>query len=246
MQKNHVIILAAGQGIRMKSETPKPLIQYQGRAFLDYVIQAAKDSGVCARPTIVVSPGNQELIKQTVGSEYNYVVQAEQLGTGHAVMTARESLQNQAENIIVLYADHPLIRSQTVKNIADKHEQNDAVLTMAIVKLPDFDDWRQVYYDFGRIVRNEKGEVAKNVEFRNATEEEKKITEVNPVYCCFEAKWLWSNLDKLDANNKQGEYLLTDLIKMAIEQEQEIETVEVEDLKEGVGINSVEELEMIG
>lgn len=245
MENFHVIILAAGKGKRMKTEKPKPLIEYQGRSFLAYVLQAVKDSGICPRPTIVINPVHHPLFLEAIGEKYQYVFQKEQLGTGHAVLSCREALINQAENIIVFYGDHPLITGKTVEKIAEIHKQNKAVVSLLTIKIPDFQDWRRAFYGYGRIIRDQNGQLVKVVELKDCTEEQKQILEVNPSYFCFSASWLWENLKLLKNNNKQGEYYLTDMVGMAIEQNQKVVDVLLDDPKEGLGVNSVEELAVI-
>ncbi|HEX9664257.1 MAG TPA: hypothetical protein VGA49_00375, partial [Patescibacteria group bacterium] len=117
-------------------------------------------------------------------------------------------------------------------------------LALITIKLPDYNDWRQTFYDFGRVVRDQAGNIQEIVELKDTTDQQKSITEVNPSYYCFEADWLWKNLDKLSTNNQQGEYYLTDLIKIAFDQGCQIETISCANPLEGLGINTPEQLEI--
>lgn len=239
-----ILILAGGLGKRMNNpDMPKVLISLNGRPLIDYLLAAIKKSGVCAKPTIVVG-AKAEMVKATIGSEYDYVLQTEQLGTGHAVMCAAPELKGRAENVLVLYGDQPLMKAETIKKLAEAHLAGGKVLTMGTVTVPDFEDWRGGFYDFGRIVRDEAGKVIGIVEKKDATEEILKIKELNPSYFCFKADWLCQNLDNIKNKNNQKEYYLTDLIAIACRQGEEIATVAI-DPKEAVGVNTEEQLKLV-
>ncbi|MFA6215325.1 MAG: NTP transferase domain-containing protein [Patescibacteria group bacterium] len=244
MGKIQIIILAAGHGKRMNNaELPKVLVPFKGKPLISRLLQAIKASGVCAKPAIVVGQ-KADMIKAALGSDYTYIFQAEQLGTGHAVMCSKDELAGKAENIMVLYGDHPLVSAETIKKIAAAHLETGAILTMATVTIPDFSDWRANFYDFGRIIRTDSGRVCAIVEKKDAAESQKEIKEVNPSYLCFQAEWLWENLAKLKNDNAQKEYYLTDLIGSACRQSQEITTVEIRP-EEALGVNTAEQLELI-
>lgn len=249
-KKIRIVILAAGHGKRMKSDLPKVLTKLNDKTLISHVLDAVKSSGVDARPVIVVGQ-QRELVMQTLGDNYEYAIQEEQLGTGHAVMSAQKILaspvgsgpkENNADHIIVLYGDHPYISSETIKKLVERHLESKSMITMATVILPDFKDWRDIFYsNFSRIIRDENGNIIKDVQFKDASEEEKKITEVNPCYFCFDARWLWENLKTLKTDNAQKEYYLTDLIKIAMQEKVKIESINI-DPHEALGVNSQEEL----
>ena len=240
MGKTACIILAAGKGKRMDSDSPKPLIELNGKPFIKHLLDSVEASGVCDAPVIVV--GNQaELVKQTLGSDYVYVEQTEQLGTGHAVKVCREALEGKVDSVIVLYADHPLVDAKTITSLADlKHTEN-TVLGMATITVPDFEGWRAAMYSFGRILRDESGNVTEIVEKKDATDEQLQVREVNPALFYFNADWLWNNLETVQNKNAQGEYYLTDLVKIACEQHHPIATVDAP-IEAAFGINTKEEL----
>ena len=241
-----VIVLAAGKGTRMDSELPKVLVPIKGRPMISYLIEEIIKSGVCAKPIIVVSPDNKELIKEALKDfTCDYVVQTEQLGTGHAFASAKSLIPAETENIIGLYGDHPFVKAESIRKLLEEHE---GVLTMMITKVKDFEGWHKNFYHWGRIVRNNKvlsfkKPVKAIIEFKDATDEEKKITEVNPSFFCFDNKWLWENIDKLKNKNNQQEYYLTDLVKIAFDQNHKIHTLTINP-KEAIGVNSKEELEV--
>lgn len=240
-----IIILAAGHGKRMQSELPKVLVPLHGKPLVTHVLEQIKSSGITSVPVIVVGQ-HRELVMKTLGDSYKYAVQEEQLGTGHAVMSAKSMLPLDTKHVMVLYGDHPFISASTIKNLMAKHLNTDSKLTMATVQLPDFLEWRSVFYNnFGRIVRNESGDISKIVEFKDTkTDEERNIKEVNPSYFCFDAEWLWENLKKINTDNAQKEYYLTDLVKIAMQEKIKIQSVSI-DPREALGVNSKQELETL-
>ena len=239
-----IVVLAAGHGQRMNnSDLPKVLVPLKGKPIIKYLLKAIKDSGITTKPVIVVGQ-KAEVVKQALGPEYNYVFQAEQLGTGQAVACVRELLKNRVANVMVLYGDHPLITPATIKRLAESHLKSDATITMATVKVDDFNGWRNPLYDFGRIIRDKKGKVVKIVEKKDATQDELNLTEVNPGYYCFKADWLWHNLPKLKNDNIQQEYYLTDLVVLAVRSGQAINSLEI-DAPEALGVNTLEQLKIL-
>lgn len=244
MDKIKIIILAAGKGVRMQNELPKVLIPLYGKPLIMHLLDSIKKSGIGGKPVIVVGQ-QRELVMKTLGTDYDYIVQEEQLGTGHAVLCTKKYLENKTDNVMVLAADHPLPSSQTIRKLAETHIQSQNILTMATAVLTDFNDWRFGFYkSFSRIVRDENGNILKSVEFKDTNEEEKKIKEINPFFFCFKAKWLWDNLETIKNDNAQQEYYLPDLVKKAIEEKQLVGSIEV-DPREALGANSKEDLKIL-
>lgn len=241
--RTQIIILAAGHGKRMQSELPKALTPLAGKPFIAHVLQAVADSGVCANPIIVIGQKGDQ-VKATLGDTYRYAVQTEQLGTGHAVMSAEGSLVEAPEHILILYADQPLLSAETIKKLEDTHIKEDALLTMATTTVPDFESWRMGFASFGRVVRGDDGSIVKIVEAKDANPEELALKEVNPAYMCYKSAWLWEHLHALRNENAQKEYYLTDLIGMAFAEHQKIVTVSI-DPKEALGVNTKEQLEVL-
>lgn len=242
--KIRIVILAAGKGTRMKSELPKVLVKLNGKPMIRHLLDSIHKSNIDEKPIIVVGYKKEGVIKE-LGDKYQYVFQEEQLGTGHAVMSTENILLNKTDNIMVLPSDHPFISPETIKKLSKKHLESGAKITMATTKLPDFKGWRSAFYtSFSRIVRDKNSKIIKDVQFRDTNEEEKKITEVNPIYFCFEAEWLWKKLKTLKTDNDQKQYYLTDVIKMAMEENQKIESIHI-DAREALAANSQEELEIL-
>lgn len=247
MHKNDkvkIVILAAGKGTRMKSDEPKALAILKGKPFLKHILDTIKRLDPQLDPIIVVGY-KKERIKDVLGESYTYAIQHEQLGTGHAVGSAKTVIDSPHEIIIVLSADQPLVSVETLERIIETHNIKKPTITLATVLIPDFEDWRMGLNKFGRIIRNADGKIEKIVEFKDTTEDERKIKEVNPALYAFDANWLWKNIDKIKNKNAQKEYLLTDLIKMAFEQNKNIELVQVNNILEALQPNSQEELELL-
>ena len=181
MNKLKVIILAAGEGKRMKSKLPKVLHKVQGRTMLDHVIDAAEKSGaedIC----VVIGHGADEVKAAVEGRNVKFAVQEKQLGTGHAVMQAGDFIEEDCD-ILVLYGDTPLITPETIGKLLDFHkaEENSISIISAIVENPA---------GYGHIIRNEKGEFLKNIEHKDADDKEKLVKEINTGIYCFTGKAL--------------------------------------------------------
>lgn len=238
-----VVVLAAGHGKRMQSALPKVLVLFRGKPMIAHLLKSIEDSGVGTTPTIIVGQ-KADMVRAALGDTYNYVFQAEQLGTAHAIMATEESLKGRAEHIWVLYGDQPTITSATIATIAKTHIESGAVLTMGTLVLPDFEDWRSVFKDFSRIIRDTTGKLIRSIEKKDLTEEQMLIKEVNPALMCFQAKWLWDNIHKITNDNFQKEYYLTDLIRIAVAQNDAITTIAI-DPKEALGVNTKEQIEFL-
>ncbi len=236
---HQIIIMAAGKGTRMKSELPKVLVPLKGRPMLHYLLDSITKTQPALKPIIIVSPDNKQLISDAL-KEYDveYAIQEQQLGTGHAVACAKAHINQQADTVFVLNGDNPFYKPETIGGFPLKHE---GVLSMVTVTLPDFDDWRSVYSHLGRVVRNDDGQAKGIIEFKDASDKEREIKEINLNCFCFDKRWLFSHVDKLNNNNKNGEYYITDLIKMAFDEGHAVRVLSISP-QEGVGINSLEEL----
>jgi len=187
--KTQIIILAAGKGKRMGGEMPKVLTLFRGRPIIEYLMDAVKELNLPLRPVVVVGYGAEDVKKQ-LGERAVYALQEEQLGTGHAVMRAKDVASKSAENIVVLYGDHPNTKTEAVASLINLHETEKPAITMMTVRVPDYTGFHAAFYGFGRIVRDENGKIKKIVELKDASEEEKNICELNPSLFCFNADWL--------------------------------------------------------
>jgi len=222
------IILAAGQGTRMKSEYPKVLHEILGKPMLRYTIDAARKVG--ANPIIVVVGFQGEKVIDTIGDGPQYVWQKERLGTGHAVMTAREALKGLVGDLIVLYGDTPLLRPETIRDLVNLKKEQRAAAAVLTARLPE-------PFGYGRIVRDQAGNIRGIVEEKDAGPEEKSIDEINTGVYCFDIDILLAALDGLSPVNAQGEYYLTDVFKIMGDGGRKIVGLTVEDAFEVMGTN---------
>jgi bifunctional UDP-N-acetylglucosamine pyrophosphorylase/glucosamine-1-phosphate N-acetyltransferase len=223
------IILAAGKGVRMQSSLPKVLHPLMGKPIVSYVIEAVKKARVSR--TILVVGHQADLVQKTLGTEYEYVEQTQQLGTGHALMTAAENLTGYKGDLLVLAGDTPFLTGQILRKLIDRHQKTNAVATLmtAIIEPPPA---------YGRIIRDQSGHLLRIVEERDASPDEKKITEVNTSHYCFQAKKVLPLLSSLNSQNDQGEYYLTDIIQLLAQQDDKVETLTTKDPNVLIGINS--------
>ncbi|MDA8218310.1 MAG: bifunctional UDP-N-acetylglucosamine diphosphorylase/glucosamine-1-phosphate N-acetyltransferase GlmU [Dehalococcoidales bacterium] len=221
------VILAAGQGTRMKSKLQKVLHPVAGKPMVEHVLEAVAEAGV-AEAVLVVGRGAAQVYER-LGDRVRYVEQGEQLGTGHAALQARATLADRAETILVLCGDTPLIQAATLRALLDVHRSRRPAITMLTARATD-------PTGYGRIVRDDRGQVRGIVEEASASVEQKAIGEVNSGIYCFRGSWLWSHLDRLEVSPK-GEYYLTDLVGMAAAEGEPIEAVVIADPLEAAGIN---------
>ncbi len=240
---NHVIILAAGKATRMKSELHKVLHPVKGVPIIKRLLKSIEP--ICQKPTLIVGHKAEDVIRET-DNKYNYVVQAELLGTGHAIMCAQESLKDKGyKNIVVLMGDHPLVSTHTIQDILDLQASSGATVTLGTVIVPHFENEYSIFAHFGRIIRGSDGTVDRIVEYKDATEEERASKEVNLNYICFDASWLWNNVMNLSHSNVAQEYYITDLVKMAKDQGKIVAAYPLKNIVESYGINTPEQLKMV-
>ncbi|MFZ2189553.1 MAG: NTP transferase domain-containing protein [Candidatus Magasanikiibacteriota bacterium] len=240
-----IIILAAGKGKRMQSDLPKVLHELNNKPLIEYVVSLVEKLNI--KPAVVVSEDG--LVKKYLGDRVDYVIQAERLGTGHAVMQAENLLKNKVEKVVVLYGDMPFLKPESVVNLVGINEKENNKITLMITRVPNFESDYKEFYDFGRIVRSSpsvktQGKIQKIVEKKDASGEELEIKELNTGYFCFESDWLWNNLKKLKNNNQAEEYYLTDLVGQAIASGDRVGSVEILP-EEAIGINTREHLEKL-
>ena len=229
-----VLILAAGKGTRMQSPLAKVLIPLAGRPLLDYVLELS--SQLNPTRTIVVVGHQADQVKEAFADhEVEFVVQSEQLGTGHAAQQARSKLQNFEGRVLVLCGDMPLIRLKTLGQMLEEHKYSAAKCTLLTLKSSEC-------HDFGRIIRDEDGTILKIVEFKDATEAEKKVDEFNSGVYCFDNRLFFKALEHVGANNAQKEYYLTDTIKCLVRNEYSVQAIQTTDADEILGINSPDDL----
>jgi bifunctional UDP-N-acetylglucosamine pyrophosphorylase / glucosamine-1-phosphate N-acetyltransferase len=229
MMKLSAVILAAGQGTRMKSSLPKVLHPLVGRPLALYVLEAVRQV-TGSIPVMVVGHGADQ-VRKVLGDQAEYVLQEPQLGTGHAVLQAEPALAGKTDLVLVTYADMPLLTAQTLERLLALAGSHQGPLSMLTVMA---DEPR----GFGRILRDANGQVSGIVEEAQATPEQLGIHELNPGVYCFRSAWLWQALRRIQLSPK-GEYYLTDLVGMAVAKGHTIQSVMVDDPDEVIGINTL-------
>ena len=229
MQETVAVILAAGKGTRMKSALPKVLHAVGGKSMLRHVMTAAEQAG--AKRTLVVVGFGGDKVQAEIGAAAEFVLQAEQLGTGHAMMQVQPVLAGFSGTILLLCGDTPLLTGQALLDLVAAHQQSGAAATVLTAKPADATG-------YGRILRDESGQVLGIVEQKDATAEQKQIGEINTGIYCFEAAPLFAALAGLTCNNAQKEYYLTDVLAILAQAGQQVGAVEVADFQETLGINS--------
>ncbi len=238
--KVKIVILAAGKGVRMGGDLPKALVAVDGKPMLEYLIEGARQT-VFTKPVVVIGH-KKEAVKKIFGDTLVYVTQDEQRGTAHALLQAQGACAG-AKKIAVFYGDHPFTSSETMKKLLEKSKKSGAEITLATTIVPNFKKEYKVFRHFARILRDNKKIVGIR-EYKEASEKERQIKEVNPGYYVFEANWLWPDLEKIQNKNSQGEFYLTDLLHMASDEGVKIESIRIPP-REAMGANSPEELEIL-
>lgn len=231
------IILAAGKGTRMSSDRPKVLHTVQGRPMLSHVIDAVRD--LCDdRIYVVVGYKAGDVEEACRGDGVHFVLQEEQLGTGHAVMQCEPALSGFAGTVIVLNGDVPCLRPETIRQFSDYHHREGAAVTVLSARLED-------PFGYGRIVRDDDGALLAIVEQKDADDTVRGINEVNSGLFCFDKEKLFRALGATGRNNAQNEYYLTDVISVLNNDGEVVRAHCVDDSSEITGVNTDEELEMV-
>lgn len=223
------ILLAAGQGTRMKSSLPKVLHPVAGKPMLWHALRAIQQS-TTEKPVVVVGHGADK-VTAWLGESAQTVLQEPQLGTGHAVMQAESMLKGKTDLVIVCYADMPLLRGETLQQLVETQKKNSGPISMLTVVA---DDPR----GFGRIIRKSDGSVEAIVEEYVATPEQLQVKELNVGGYCFDANWLWDSLQRIPKNPKKGEYYLTDTIELATKDGLPVQATVMDNLEETIGVNT--------
>jgi bifunctional UDP-N-acetylglucosamine pyrophosphorylase/glucosamine-1-phosphate N-acetyltransferase len=234
MNRIGVILLAAGQGKRMRSSLPKVLHLLCGKPLFLHPLAIAQK----LRPrkiVIVIGHGAESVQRSYAGADVSWVIQEQQLGTGHAALCARKVFNDFSGDILILSGDVPLIMQSTLDAMVDSHRDQQAALTLMTANLDD-------PKGYGRILRDGYGAISGIVEERDATAIEKQIKEVNAGVYVASPEFLFAALERVKNHNQQGEYYLPDIVTIGLAQNRKIATFRVDDPREMMGINTREEL----
>lgn len=228
MDNRYAIILAAGKGTRMKSKLYKVLHPVCGKPMVEHIINRVTETQPDEVITIVGH--GAEMVKEQLGDRSEYALQAEQLGTGHAVLQAEPFLKGKKGTTLVISGDTPLLTSETLNNLFDYHQGKNASATILTAHAED-------PTGYGRIIRDHVGIVEKIVEQKDASLEEARIQEINTGTYCFDNELLFDALSKLDTDNAQGEYYLTDIIEILKSEGKNVAAYMTKDFEESLGVN---------
>lgn len=239
MKRHHhpdvtALVLAAGAGTRMKSDLAKVLHPMAGQPLLAHVLESLDELGV-GRVLVVIGHQRERVREVFAHAEVEWVVQAEQRGTGHAVMVASPALQDFEGTMLVVFGDVPLLRAGTLHRLLEWHERSGAAATVLSMRVPDATG-------YGRILKTPNGDLAGIVEHRDATPEQLAIDEVNSGIMVFQYPALLAVLSQITANNSQGEYYLTDAIALLRKSRYRTAVLCGPDHRELMGINTVDQL----
>ncbi len=223
------IILAAGKGTRMKSDKPKVLHPVGGKPMLEHVVETAE--AISSEIICVVGYQGKVVREKFKEQPIRFVKQKKQLGTGHAVIQARKYIDRHQGPVLILYGDTPLITKKTLEKMVDYHRTNDSALSVLTARIDNPEG-------YGRIIRDANEQIEKIVEEDDADAQEKEINEINTGVYCFNSELLLEALDKIDCDNAQGEYYLTDAVDFINQKSGKVIPVVVEDNEEIIGINT--------
>ncbi len=227
------LILAAGKGTRMKSAQPKVLHSILGKTLIERVVDTVEQ---LEPDRIAVIVGDlDDGVRDRLGSRGEYIIQQERLGTGHAVLQAKDAFSGYKGTLLVLYGDAPFLSVRTLQRLVDHHMRSGASGTILTTCPADA-------MARGRVLRDEQGNVTRVVEERDASEQEKGVVEINAGTYCFNPRHLFDALERLKPDNDQGEYYLTDIVEVLVNDGKRVESLRTDDPDETIGINSCEEL----
>ncbi|MFC7372307.1 bifunctional UDP-N-acetylglucosamine diphosphorylase/glucosamine-1-phosphate N-acetyltransferase GlmU [Fictibacillus iocasae] len=228
MINRYAVILAAGQGTRMKSKLYKVLHPVCGKPMVEHVVDQI--SALDMKKIVTVVGHGAETVKEHLGKRAEYVLQEEQLGTAHAVMQAESALAGEKGITLVVCGDTPLITSETMQKLIDEHVALNAKATILTAKAED-------PTGYGRIIRNAEGTVERNVEHKDASEEERLVKEINTGTYCFDNEALFAALKQVNNDNVQGEYYLPDVVEIIQKQGEVVAAYQTPSFDETMGVN---------
>lgn len=241
--KRFVIVMAGGKGTRLnRSDKPKAMLEIEGKPMIDYALAPLlelKEKGTLDEIIVVVGFLGQMVADHLDGQDVRLAWQYEQLGTAHAVMQAKTLLENQQGTTLIINGDHPLYDAQTLDDVMIFRELNDLTIAFGVVNSPtEFDD-------YGRVIRDGSGGILGIKEKLDCTPEELKIEERNPNLYAIDNDWLWPAIDKISSDNAKGEFYLTDIIKVALDEGKKIGSTQMRNADGAYGVNTEADLKVV-
>ena len=229
MKNRYVVVLAAGQGTRMRSKLFKVMHPVMGRPMVGHVVNAALEAD--ATEVITITGHGAETIQDYLGDKSQFIYQEEQLGTAHAVMQAKDLLEGKEGTTLVLSGDTPLLRAETLQELMAFHEKEEAKATILTALADD-------PFGYGRVIRAEDDSVSKVVEEKDASEDERLVQEINTGTYCFDNQALFNALERVDNDNAQGEYYLPDVLEILKNDAEQVNAFRLENMEEALGVNN--------
>lgn len=238
MSEALAIVLAAGKGTRMKSDLPKVLVKALGRPLIDYVLDALEAAGI-QRVVVVVGYRAEDVVRALSGRNHiEFVEQAEQLGTGHAVMVCRHLFAEHQGPVLVVTGDSPMTQPDSLRRLLDEFYRHRPAAILGTLHKPNPDG-------LGRIVRDAEGRFLAIVEHKDATESERRITEVNMSTYVFDSRELLHALERIGNNNRQGEYYVTDCPGILRKENKDVRALPILHPCEALSVNTLDELRAV-
>jgi bifunctional N-acetylglucosamine-1-phosphate-uridyltransferase/glucosamine-1-phosphate-acetyltransferase GlmU-like protein len=227
------IILAAGKGTRMQSNLPKPIVPFMGKPIVGHIIESFKKAGI-HKIHLVIGHGAEQ-VEEQIGTEVDYIYQQVQKGTAHAVKQLPEKIVLNNSTVFVFVGDSPLITSETIKKLESHHIITGASCTFLTALFP-------IDLPYARVIRNSKHELIACVEEKNATKEQLQIHELLSSHFIFKGDDLFQYLNEIQPDKYTREFYLTDIIGIMLKKGLKVETLQIENYKELVGLNTPEDL----
>ncbi len=220
---------------------PKVLVMLKNKPLILYLLHEIEKITQLIKPVIVVGFKNKK-VEGVLGDHYTYALQEDQLGTAHALLAAKRKIK--AENILVLYGDMPFIKAENLRELIRMHLKSTSNISICTAQVENFSGIYKSLEHYGRILRDPISHATGGiVEYKDASDEQKKIKEVSAGIFMFNTKWLWQNIEKVKNDGAQKEYYLTDLVALAAGAGETVRTLPI-DPKEAIGVNSKEDLDV--
>ncbi len=234
--------MAAGKGTRMESPLPKVLVPVLGKPIIRHLLNTIEQGNFSHPPIIIVGYKKDEVMKELERDDVLFAHQEEQLGTAHAVQCALPQIHPDVERVLIINGDHPFTPLEPLITLDNTQKNNTGPVSLGTVLVNDHKEFMEHFYNLGRIIRDENGEILEIVEKKDASPEQLAITEINVQYWCVDTNWLKDSLKEIKNNNAAGEYYLPDLLKITQQQKLAVGSYTTTDTRVAYGINNKQQL----